>query len=373
MKPSDPSTLLPDLPPGAEILVARLRSLGDIVLETPAIAALHAWRPDLRIFVLIEKRFSAALEGNPAIAGLIFSRGFFETSSEIRRHRFPVIFNQHGGPRSALLTAASGARFRVGWRGFQYSFIYNVPVADSAEFYGQPVVHTVEHRISQFYATGLPREPIPSARVYPRADALSRVSQFLAAQGIAAPYAVLQPEARAPEMRWAAKKFAEIARWLRDTHGIATVVNLSAASAPLSAEIRAAFANSAVNANNVAIIAESLPLPDLIALISQARLFIGNDSGPVHLAAACGTPAVVIYGPTNPAQWRPWQSEYRVVSTGTQFRALRGDKTVAISQPKPISAIAVDEVRSACEQILAQKISRAPVEKVPAELKSQEN
>jgi ADP-heptose:LPS heptosyltransferase len=372
LKPSDPSTLLPDLPQGAEILVARLRSLGDIVLETPAIAVLHAWRPDLRIFVLIEKRFAAALEGNPAVAGLIFSRGFSETSAEIRRHKFPVIFNQHGGPRSALLTAASGARFRVGWKGFQYSFVYNVPVSDAAEFYGQPVVHTVEHRISQFYATGLPRGPIPPARVYPQADALSRIFQFLAGHRIAAPYAVLQPEARAPEMRWPAEKFAEIARWLRAAHGIASVVNLSASSAPLSAEIHAAFANGAANADttaNASTIADSLPLPDLIALISQARLFIGNDSGPVHLAAASGTPAVVIYGPANPAQWRPWQSEHRVVSTGAQFRALRGDKTVAINQPKPISAIAVDEVRSACEQLLAQKISRAPVETVPAALK----
>ncbi len=358
--------------------MARLRSLGDIALETPAIAALHAWRPDLRIFVLIEKRFAAALEGNPAVAGLIFSRGFSETSAEIRRHKFPVIFNQHGGPRSALLTAASGARFRVGWKGSQFSFVYNVPVPDAAEFYGQPVVHTVEHRMSQFYATGLPRGPIPPARVYPQAEALSRVSQFLAAHGIAAPYAVLQPEARVAEMRWPAEKFAELARWLRDTHGIASVVNLSAASAPLSAEIRAAFANGAVNtaanvAVNAATIADSLPLPDLIALISQARLFIGNDSGPVHLAAASATPAVVIYGPTNPVQWRPWQSEHRVVTTGAQFRALRGDKTVAINQLKPISAIAVDEVRSACEQLLAQKISRAPVETVPAGIKSQGN
>ena len=351
--------------------MARLRSLGDIVLETPVLAALHAWRPDLRIFVLIEKRFAAALEGNPAVAGLIFSRGFFETSAEIRRHKFPVMFNQHGGPRSALLTAFSGARFRVGWKGFQYSFVYNVPVPDAAEFYGQPVVHTVEHRMSQFYATGLPRGPIPPACIYPQADALSRVSQFLAANGIAAPYAVLQPEARAPEMRWPSEKFAELARWLRDTHGVDSIVNLSAASAPLSAEIRAAFANGAASAANAATIADSLPLPDLIALISQARLFIGNDSGPVHLAAASGTPAVVIYGPTNPAQWRPWQSEHRVVSTGAQFRALRGDKTVAINQPSPISAIAVDEVRSACEQLLAQEISRAPVESVPAGIKSQ--
>jgi heptosyltransferase III len=355
LKLSDPSSLLPNLPPGAEILVARLRSLGDMVLETPALAALHAWRPDVRIFVLIEQRFAPALEGNPAIAGLIFSRGFFETVADIRHHRFPAMFNQHGGPRSALLTAASGAQFRVGWKGFQYSWVYNVRVPDADEFYGKPIVHTVEHRMSQFYATGLPRGPIPVARIYPQNDAVSRVSKLLAGHGVAAPYAVLQPEARTTEMRWPAEKFAEIAHWLSEKHGIASIANLSAPGLRHAAEMRHAFANAAI-------IPEPLPLAELIALISGARLFIGNDSGPVHLAAASGTPAVVIYGPTNPAQWRPWQSEHRVVSTGAQFRALRGDKTIAVNEPRPISAIDVAEVRAACEQLLSQESSRKPVE-----------
>ena len=355
MKLSDSSSLLPNLPRGAEILVARLRSLGDIVLETPALAAFHAWRPDLRIFVLIEERFAPALEGNPTIAGLIFSRGFLETSRKIRQHRFRMMFNQHGGPRSALLTAASGARFRVGWKGFQYSFVYNVRVPDAAEFYGQPIVHTVEHRMSQFYAMGLPRGPIPPALIYPQHEALERVGKLLAGHGVSSPYAVLQPEARTSEMRWPAEKFAELARWLHEKHGIASIVNLSASDSPSAPATRATLTNAAV-------IPESLSLPELIALISRARLFIGDDSGPVHLAAAAGTPTVVIYGPTNPAQWRPWQSEHRVVSTGAQFRALRGDKTIAINEPKPISAIDVDEVRAACEELLSQEISRNPTE-----------
>ncbi len=144
------------------MLVARLRSLGDIILETPSIAALHAWRPDLRICVLIEPRFKAALEGNSAITDVLFSSGFTDTAACLRQRRFPVVFNQHGGPRSALLTAVSGSPLRVGWKGFQFSFVYNVQVPDAREFYGRPVVHAVEHRISQFYWTGLPRGPIPS-------------------------------------------------------------------------------------------------------------------------------------------------------------------------------------------------------------------
>ena len=105
--------MLPNLPRGAEVLIVRLRSLGDIVLETPVIAALHDWRSDLRIFVLTEERFAAVLEGNPAITGMVFSRGFIETAAALRKRRIPIVFNQHGGPRSALLTAASGAPGRL--------------------------------------------------------------------------------------------------------------------------------------------------------------------------------------------------------------------------------------------------------------------
>lgn len=338
--------MLPGLPAGAEILILRLRSLGDLVLETPAMAALHAWRPDLRIFMLVEKRFAAALEGNPAISGLLFAQGFFQTAAQIRAREFRMVFNQHGGPRSALLTAASGAPVRVGWKGFQYSFVYNLRVPDAAEFYGQPIVHTVEHRISQFYRAGLPRGPIPGARIFPQPAALERVREILAHCGVAAPYAVLQPEARTQAMRWPLEKFAEIARWLGQKHGIISVVNLSPAQDAAETQIRAAFADAAI-------IPEPLDLSELMALISRASLFVGNDSGPVHLAAAAGTPAVVIYGPTNPAQWHPWQSPHRVVTVGAQFRAIRGDKSVAAGEPRPIASIPADEVRSACEELLA--------------------
>jgi heptosyltransferase-3 len=349
LKLSDPSSLLPGLGLQAEILIVRLRSLGDLVLETPVIAALHDWRPDLRIFVLVEKRFAAVLEGNPAISGLLFSSGFLQTAAELRQRRFPVVFNQHGGPRSALLTAASRAQFRVGWKGFQYDFVYNVRVPDTAEFCDKPIVHTVEHRISQFYWTGLPRGPIPPARVFPQSSALDRSRKMLTHFGVAAPFAVLQPEARTPAMCWPAEKFAEIARWLRGRFAMRSVVNLSSRG-PATAQIRAALAD-------VALIPDSMDLSELIALSSGATLFIGNDSGPLHVAAALGTPVVVIYGPTNPVQWHPWQSPHRFVAAGTQFCAIRGDKSVPHNQPRSISSISVDEVRAACEELMKGKPS----------------
>jgi len=348
---NDPATLLPALPQGAEILIIRLRSLGDLVLETPAIAALHSWRPDLRINVLVEPRFAPVLAGNPAIAELIFSRGLGETALDLLRRKFPIVFNQHGGPRSAMLTGASGSPLRVGWTGYQYSFLYNVAVPDAKQFYGTPAVHTVEHRISQFYFTGLPRGPIPRAQVFAQPDAIRSVRRKLAEKGIAAgaPYAVLQPGARLPGMRWPVVKFAEIARWLREKYGVASVVNLGARDVAIAVEVRSEMQKCAV------VMDAQLDVRELIALIAGTRIFVGNDSGPAHLAAALLRASVVVFAVTDPVQWRPWQAEHRIVQTGATFDHPRGDKAIVIANPRPISSIASDEVRHACDDLLSSR------------------
>ncbi|MGA7915763.1 MAG: glycosyltransferase family 9 protein [Candidatus Acidiferrales bacterium] len=351
---NDSAALLPGLPQGAEILIIRLRSLGDLVLETPAIAALHSWRPDLRISVLVEPRFSAALEGNPAIAELLCSRGStIETARNLRARRFPIVFNQHGGPRSAILTVFSGSRWRVGWKGHQYSFTYNVQVPDAQAFYGADAVHTVEHRISQFYWTGLPRGPIPNACVFPQPDAAESIARKLAEKGIApgAPYAVLQPGARVPEMRWPIARYAELARWLLERHGIASVVNLGAGDAEIAPGVRREMRDCAVIPD------PPLDIRDLIALIARARIVIGDDSGPVHLAAALQRPSVAIFSVTDPVQWHPWQAPHRVVQTGATFHHPRGDKSIVASNPRSILSVAFEEVRDACHDLLAGRQS----------------
>jgi len=348
LKPSEPSPLLSDLPRSAQILIVRLRSLGDMVLETPVIAALHAWRPDFRICVLVEPWCAAVLEGNSAVSEVILSRGFVKTARELRRNHFPIVFNQHGGPRSALLTTASGSPVRVCWSGYQFSFLYNVHVPDKEEFFGTADVHTVEHRISQFYWAGLPRGPIPRTQVFPQPDAAETVARALNEKGIArgAAYAVLQPGARFPAMRWPVEKFAEIARWLRERRGIPTVVNIGRGDASVAAEVRRLMSDCAV-------LMDSLDVRELIALIAGARLFVGNDSGPAHVAAAAGRPSVVIFSTTNPKEWHPWQTEDRIIHTGATFRSLRGDKSVVINQERSIEMIPLDEVRSACEDLFA--------------------
>jgi ADP-heptose:LPS heptosyltransferase len=346
---SEASSLLPDLPRGAPILITRLRSLGDLILETPAIAALHAWRPDLRIFILVEERFAPVFENNPGVSVVLTARGYGGTIMTLRRERFPIAYNQHGGPRSAILTALSAAPVRVCWKNVQFSFLYNVHVPNPEEYYNNSSAHAVEQRISQFYFTGLPRGPIPRAQVFPSGSAVESARRMLVEGGIpdGAPYAVLQPEARSASMRWPTAKFAQVAHWLRETHGIASVVNSSESESELAAEVRRELGKCALVPHS------PLPLRELIALIAGARLYVGSDSGPTHVAAAAGIPVVAVFGPTNHQQWRPWRTEHRVLSTGARFETIRGVAERFVSEERSIQTIGVEEVCDACEELLA--------------------
>jgi heptosyltransferase III len=351
LNPREPAALLPSLPPGAEILIIRLRSLGDVVLLTPAIAALHSWRPDLRISVLVEAAWRAVLEGNPAVSEILIARGFAPTAWDLWRREFPVVFNQHGGPRSAFLTAFSGAAARVCWKGKQFDFLYNVLAPDAVEFYGTLQVHTVEQRMTQFYWTGLPRGPIPAAAVFPGDDSRREIAEILRRNGIAAgeAYAVIQPGGRYFTKRWAVEHFAEVARWLMDVRGIRPVVILGPGENEIASAVREGFGVGAS-----ALVLESLDLRLLIALIAGARIFLGNDAGPAHLASAAGTPAVIIFGSSSSVHWRPWKVEHRVVQNDFPCNPCKGDRCYAFDEPRCILSVTIEQVREACEVLLAE-------------------
>ena len=135
----NPASLLPDLPSGARILIIRLRSIGDIVLLTPAIRLLKEWRPDLRVMVVVEARFRELLEGNPDIEEVFSSgesQGWGKIASRlqalrgIRRRHAAVCLNLHGGPTSRWLVRASGAPWKVGFAHSRARSLYHVLVPD---------------------------------------------------------------------------------------------------------------------------------------------------------------------------------------------------------------------------------------------------
>ena len=336
----------------------RLRSLGDVVLTTPAIEALHEYRPDLRIVVAVEPAFTAILEGNPSVAEIFPVRHFLPDAVRLARRHFPLVLNQHGGPTSALLVAATLAPVRVAWQQSQFSALANVLVPGPEAFFGDRGVHTAEHRLTQLWWIGLPRGPVPAARVYPQKDALVSVGTVLAAHGVAPgrPYAVLQPGAAFATRRWRLENFVPLAEWLASEWKLVPIVLLGPGERELRAEAASAFGGF----RPPAVVVEGLDLRQLAALLSQARLFVGHDTGPTHVAAAAGCPVVEIFGSSTPVYWRPWATPSRVVLNEFACRPCRGDRCYAFDEPRCILSVTVEQVKQACRELLAETAQGNP-------------
>jgi len=273
------TTVLDRLRHGARVSVIRLRSMGDCVLTTPALALLKAHRWDLCIRVIVEPQFQAVFEGNPDVT---------EISEKVAPS--DLVLNLHGGTRSMLMTAASRAKVRAGFVQHRFAFIYTHRIPRAQEILGvDRKVHTAEHLASAMFWLGVPQTEIPGARVFSK----SRAEKL--------PYAVIHPFAATPEKTWPADRFLAIARHLRASAAMESVFIAGPGDNP------APFREFRVYVNE--------SLDRVKGLISGAELFVGNDSGPAHIAAACWRPVVVLFGPSDPVVWAPWRTEARVLAS----------------------------------------------------------
>jgi ADP-heptose:LPS heptosyltransferase len=271
--------VLERLPHQARVVLMRLRSMGDCVLTTPAIALLHRARPDLEMAMIVEPRFRAVFAGNPALAHL-----FDPDVQALRRFRPELCVNLHGGTRSAWMTALCGARWRAGFAHYPFQAVYNVRMPRAQQVLGEErVVHTAEHVASAMFYLGVPRAEIPRAQL------------FTEERPETGTYAVIHPFASHPDKSWPVEHFAAVARRLE----MRTIVLAG------PGDDAAMFPDAQVYAN--------APLETVKGVLKGAALFVGNDSGPAHLAAAFGVPVVALFGPTEPAIWGPWRTASRVL------------------------------------------------------------
>lgn len=306
--------VLDRLPSGARVAIVRLRSLGDCVLTTPAIALLKSFRPDLEIGVVVEDRFTGVFKGNPDISQILAPH-----AASIGKFRPHLALNFHGGVSSVGLMLASAAGLRAGFAHFRFQPMYNVRIPRAQEILGPEIlkcdrkVHTAEHLASAMFFLGVPQTEIPRARL------------FAAPMTRPRPYAVLHPFASEPTKTWPAENFLAVARRLNNDLGLEPLF-VGGADDDLSA-----FAEFTC--------LQGAPLEELKSLIAGASLFIGNDSGPAHMAAAFGKPVVVLWGASDLDNWRPWRTESTVLSS-----------------PDGIHAIPPSEVAAALEAFVRQPV-----------------
>jgi ADP-heptose:LPS heptosyltransferase len=159
----------------------------------------------------------------------------------------------------------------------------------------------------------------------------------------AKPFCVIHPAARWKTKKWPIERYAELADWLTGDRGYGVVVVAGPAQAnqvsPMIARLRAPV---------VSLVARTT-LPQLGALLRQAAFLISNDSGPMHLAAAVGTPVVAIFGPTDPRRVGPYGSGHVVLQK--QFDCSRCKRNDCVQGLQCLKAISVDDVREAVQQL----------------------
>ena len=295
--------------------------MGDVVFTTPAVRALRRAFPTARLVYLVEQAAAPVVAANPNLDEVIViahAHGWRRLRDDValgrrlRAARFDLAIDFHGGPRSAWLTWATRAPVRVGYdvpgRAWMYTRVVHRPRALRPR-------HSVENQWDLLGAAdaslSAPPDPARDRVEMPVTDAARQVvERRLADAGLPANgrVIVLHISAGNPFRRWPEASFAELASRL--VHGRAerwVVVSGGPSDLDAAARVIARARQAAGSSGGRIVSGEGLSLVELRALIDRAALFVGGDSGPLHIAATSETPIVGLYGPTLPERSAPWR------------------------------------------------------------------
>ncbi|MGE3277993.1 MAG: glycosyltransferase family 9 protein [Vicinamibacterales bacterium] len=302
-----------------KILLIRLRLIGDVVFTTPAIRGVRRAFPAADLSYLVERAAAPVVRHNPHLDHVILAerpRGLRRLAYDIglarrlRAARFDLVIDFHGGPRSAWLTAATGAPRRLGYAipGRRWAYTDLAPWTPDL----LPPRHSVENQWALLRLLGAPpadreTDPVEMAEA---PDAADRVARRLREAGVPddARVAVLHVSAGNPFRRWPAASFAAVAAGLACSDPSARIIITSGPSeADAAAQVAEDARRRAGPAGNRVVRCGEFDLEELRALVARAALYIGGDSGPLHIAATTATPVVALFGPTLPDRSLPWR------------------------------------------------------------------
>ena len=305
------------IPAPRKILFIRIDRLGDMVLSTPALHALKENYPAAELCVLAAPGPAGLIECDPAVAKIYLWEprkgicALLRLVRELRCAQFSLVIDPYYGPelKTAVLAFLSGASFRAGYDISGRGLFFNIR-ADAAAGSG----HFADEAFGVLKAVGLgARTALPELFIAPGADEEARA--LLEKSGVSEKDLVVTVHAGGyyPSQRWPAGSFAEVIKTLVSAHNARIVLVASAAESAVTGAVLAGLGEA--ERKNV-ITALDLKPSVLSALIRRSRLFIGNNSGPLHLAAAFKVPTVSIMGPTDPVKWTPLGANNAVLRTG---------------------------------------------------------
>jgi heptosyltransferase-1 len=328
------------------ILIVRLGALGDVVHAIPAAAALRRALPDARIDWIVEARHRSILDLVTIVDRVIAieSRnvsGWINAVRQLRETRYDVALDFQGLMKSAVFARASGAARVVGFS------IWHLREKAARSLYSETddalegeEGHVILKNLHLLRVLGIESAAIefPLARVESRAAA--EVGRMFDGQR----FGIINPGAAWPNKRWPPSAFGEVAAFLQEVRGMPSIV--------LWGPDERALAESVVEASGgTARLAPPTTVVDLVELSRAATIVVSGDTGPLHIAAAVGTPVVALYGPTNPARNGPWSADDQVVS---RFESCGCHYERTCRQPEwCLRALPVAEVTAAIQQRLS--------------------
>jgi heptosyltransferase I len=289
--------------PDPRFLVVRLGSLGDIVHTFPAVAALRDSFPASEIVWLTHPRWGSLVESSGLASEIrnVESRDLASVRSVVSRIRgsqWQSAIDYQGLWKSAFLPFLGGVKRRIGFsshtiREFGVPVLYNQRVkAETIHIADQN--GELSRRAGSRRRVGHVKLSVPTESVFRARDELSRA-------GIGERYVVLSPGGGWRAKCWPPDRFGALCQKIRDSFGLRCVVNYGPGEDDLAVAVKSASGNSEPLMWNT-------ELGPLMALLRSAVCIVGGDTGPLHLAIALGTPAVALYGPTDPARNGPYRN-----------------------------------------------------------------
>lgn len=290
------------------------------MFTTPAVHALRRHLPGATLHYLVEASAAPVVRHSPDLdevievarpRGLARWRYDLALARRLRRTRYDVAIDFHGGPRSAWLVRASGAPTRIGYDIPMRRWCYTTRVPWHPDLV--PPRHSVVNQWDLVSPLGL-RPPSPSddpVRMTPGASAVAAATARLAAAGVTAemPLIVVHVSASNPFRRWPRESFVRVVSTLAAMDPRRRIMITAGPSEADAASAIAGDAAARVPAVASAIVRGGEPsLEELQVIMSRAQLFIGGDSGPLHVAATTSVPIVALFGPTLPARSMPWRA-----------------------------------------------------------------
>lgn len=302
--------------------MVRPRLIGDVLLTTPAIRALRRRFTDATLIYLVEETAAPVVLANPHVSETIVirhRRGWrrlledLSIARRLRSKRIDVAIDFHGGPRSSWLTFASRAPKRVGYDVSGRSWMYT-------DLIPRPRGYAPRHSVLNQWDLLAPVDaafddpPNPARdRIEMRIDEHARaaVDGRLSSLGVPSDAEIVVMHAGAGNefRRWPEESFSQVTSALSRNRDRRVIVVVGAAAESATVERVVAGAKRGNSAARI-VGAAGWPLAELRALCDRATLFIGGDSGPMHVAATSDVPIVALFGPTLPVHWAPWRPSH---------------------------------------------------------------